>query len=157
MPNITFLFLYLPFSMQPTKFTIRVYGILINDKSEVLLADEVVNGRHLTKFPGGGLELGEGPADCLVREFREETGQEVEVVAHLYTTHFFIQSLINPEHQFIGIYYRVSSAATEQIIIGKQTDNITFKWVSLFALDENDVTFESDKTVVRLLSLPSRA
>ena len=143
--------------MQPTKFTIRVYGILINDKSEVLLADEVLNGMHITKFPGGGLELGEGPADCLVREFREETGQKVEVVAHLYTTHFFIQSLINPEHQFIGIYYRVSSAATEQIIIGKQTDNITFKWVSLFALDENDVTFESDKTVVRLLSLPSRA
>jgi len=143
--------------MQPTKFTIRVYGILINDKSEVLLADEVVNGMHITKFPGGGLELGEGPAECVVREFREETGQEVEVAAHLYTTDFFIQSLVNPDHQFLGIYYKVNCTASEQIAVGKQTDNITFKWVSLFALNEEDVTFESDKTVVRLLSLPSRA
>jgi 8-oxo-dGTP diphosphatase len=143
--------------MQPTKFTIRVYGILINDKSEVLLADEVVNGRHITKFPGGGLELGEGPADCVVREFQEETGQEVSIVSHFYTTGFYIHSQINPEFQVIGIYYRVSCPTTEQIAIGKQTDNITFKWVSLFALDEEDVTFESDKTVVRLLSLPSRA
>ena len=143
--------------MQPTKFTIRVYGILINDKSEVLLADEVVNDRHITKFPGGGLELGEGPAECVVREFREETGQEVSIVSHFYTTGFYIQSQINPQFQVIGIYYRVSCVAIESIAIGKQTDNITFKWVSLFALDEDDVTFESDKTVVRLLSLPSRA
>ncbi|MGE0637698.1 MAG: NUDIX hydrolase [Bacteroidia bacterium] len=143
--------------MQPTKFTIRVYGILINDKSEVLLADEVVNGRHITKFPGGGLEFGEGPADCVVREFREETGQEVSVLEHYYTTDFYIHSQINPEFQVVAIYYRVSCATTEQILIGKSTDNITLKWVSLFALDEEDVTFESDKTVVRMLSLPSRA
>lgn len=122
--------------MQPTKFTIRVYGILINDKSEVLLADEVVNGMHITKFPGGGLELGEGPADCVLREFQEETGQEVSIVSHFYTTGFYIRSQINPEFQVIGIYYRVSCATTEQIVIGKQTDNITFKWVSLFVLDE---------------------
>lgn len=143
--------------MQPTKFTVRVYGILINDKSEVLLADEVVNGRHITKFPGGGLEFGEGPADCVVREFMEETGQEVNIVSHFYTTGFYIHSQINPEFQVIVIYYRVSCATDERILIGKPIDNITFKWVSLFALDENDVTFESDKTVVRLLSLPSRA
>lgn len=145
------------YNMQPSKFTVRVYGILINDKSEVLLADEVVNGRHITKFPGGGLEFGEGPVDCVVREFREETGQEVSVIEHFYTTGFYIHSQINPEFQVVAVYYRVSCATTEQIVIGKQTDNITLKWVSLFALDENDVTFESDKTVVRLLSLPSRA
>ncbi len=143
--------------MQPSKFTIRVYGILINDNSEVLLADEVVNGRHITKFPGGGLEFGEGPADCVVREFREETGHEVSVREHFYTTGFYIHSQINPEFQLVAIYYRVSCATSEQILIGKKVDNITLKWVSLFALDEDDVTFESDKNVVRLLSLPSRA
>lgn len=136
--------------MQPTKFTIRVYGILINDKSEVLLADEVVNGRHITKFPGGGLELGEGPADCVVREFREETGQEVSVLEHFYTTDFYIHSQINPAFQVIGIYYRVSSAI-DSIAIGKQTDNITFKWLALSALSDSNVTFDSDKTVVKLL------
>jgi len=143
--------------MLPTKFTIRVYGILVNEKNEILLADEIVNGRHLTKFPGGGLELGEGPVDCLVREFREETGQEVNVDSHFHTTGFFIQSLINPDLQFIGIYYRVRCATTDKIMVNISSNNIAFKWVSLFALDENDVTFESDKTVVRMLSLPSRA
>lgn len=143
--------------MQPSKFTIRVYGILINERTEVLLADEVVNGRHISKFPGGGLELGEGTVDCVVREFREETGQEVSVVSHLYTTDFYIHSQINPKYQVVGIYYRVSCPTSEQINTGTPSDNITLKWVSLIALDEDDVTFESDKAVVRLLSLTSRA
>ncbi len=143
--------------MHPKKFTVRVYGILINDRNELLLADEIVNGRHITKFPGGGLELGEGPVDCVVREFREETGQEVSIIEHFYTTGFFIHSQINPDYQVIGIYYRVRCETTDEIKINVPSDNITLKWVSLFALDENDVTFESDKAVVRLLSLPSRA
>jgi len=143
--------------MQPTKFTVRVYGILVNEKNEVLLAEENIRGRLVTKFPGGGLELGEGPADCVVREFREETGQEVSIVSHFYTTDFYIHSQINPDYQVVGIYYRVSCKTSERIITGKETDSITLKWISLFALDESDVTFESDKTVVRMLSLPSRA
>ncbi len=143
--------------MLPTKFTIRVYGILINEKNEVLLADENIRGRQVTKFPGGGLEIGEGPVDCVVREFKEETGQEVSIISHFYTTGFYIYSQINPDYQVVAIYYRVSCATSDSIITGKDNDNITLKWVSLFALDESDVTFESDKTVVRMLSLPSRA
>ena len=41
-------------------FNIRVYGILINDKKQVLVSDEFIRGGYYTKFPGGGLELGEG-------------------------------------------------------------------------------------------------
>ena len=53
-------------------FNIRVYGILINDKKQVLVSDEFIRGSYYTKFPGGGLEFGEGTRDCLKREFKEE-------------------------------------------------------------------------------------
>ena len=82
--------------MQPSKLTVRVYGILINDRNEVLLADETIHGKLISKFPGGGMELGEGPVECVVREFREETNQQVEIISHFYTTGFYIHSQINP-------------------------------------------------------------
>ena len=39
---------------------IRVYGILINEQKQVLVSDELIRGGYYTKFPGGGLEYGEG-------------------------------------------------------------------------------------------------
>ena len=37
-------------------FNVRVYGLLIDDRYRVLIADELVHGHRITKFPGGGLE-----------------------------------------------------------------------------------------------------
>ncbi len=79
-----------------TRFTIRVYGIILNDRNEVLLSDESYRGHRFTKFPGGGLEYGEGTLDCLRREIREETGCRIEILRHLYTTDFFQESLFHP-------------------------------------------------------------
>ena len=50
-------------------FNVRVYGLLINDKNEILISDEQEYGTRFTKFPGGGLEFGEGLIDGLKREF----------------------------------------------------------------------------------------
>ena len=71
------------------KFNVRVYGLLINECNEVLISDEQEYGMRFTKFPGGGLELGEGLTDGLKREFVEECQVEVEVLSHFYTTDFF--------------------------------------------------------------------
>ena len=65
------------------RFNIRVYGVLINDQKQVLVADELIRGKNYTKFPGGGLEFGEGTRDCLRREFLEEMNLKVEVKEHL--------------------------------------------------------------------------
>jgi len=86
-------------------FTIRVYGILLNEQKQVLVSDEHIRGNYFTKYPGGGLELGEGTRDCLKREFKEEMDLEVEVGDHIYTTDFYQQSAFNPDHQIISIYY----------------------------------------------------
>ena len=90
-------------------FSIRVYGILINDKRQVLVSDEYIRGGYYTKFPGGGLEFGEGTRDCLKREFKEEMDLNVEVGEHLYTTDFFQMSAFNPKYQILSIYYSVNA------------------------------------------------
>ena len=86
-------------------FNIRVYGILINEARQVLVSDELIRGNYFTKFPGGGLEFGEGTRDCLKREFKEEMDLEVVIGDHIYTTDFFQMSAFNAEHQIVSIYY----------------------------------------------------
>jgi 8-oxo-dGTP diphosphatase len=86
-------------------FSIRVYGILINEARQVLVSDEYIRGNYFTKFPGGGLEIGEGTRDCLEREFFEEMNLKVKVGSHIYTTDIYQQSAFNPAHQIISIYY----------------------------------------------------
>ncbi len=86
-------------------FNIRVYGIIVNNDQQVLVSDEFIRGAYITKFPGGGLEFGEGTRDCLQREFMEEMNLKVKVRDHIYTTDFYQQSAFNPAHQIISIYY----------------------------------------------------
>src|SRR3954469_14748725 len=105
-------------------FNIRVYGILLGDNNEVLVSDEFIRGNYYTKFPGGGLEFGEGTRDCLKREFLEEMDLNVEVNEHLYTTDYFQISAFNPEHQIISIYYRVK--AMEEISVRLSTTAFDF-------------------------------
>ncbi len=85
--------------------TVRVYGILMNEKKQVLVSDEYIRGDYYTKFPGGGLEIGEGTRDCLKREFMEEMNLKVSIGDHLYTTDFFQISAFNNAHQILSIYY----------------------------------------------------
>lgn len=89
------------------KFNIRVYGVLINSQKQVLVSDELIRGMYITKFGGGGLELGEGTRDCLSREFKEEMNLNVKVGDHIYTTDYFQPSAFNEKHQIISIYYYV--------------------------------------------------
>ena len=148
------------------QFNIRVYGILINDQQQVLVSDEFIRGNYYTKFPGGGLEFGEGTRDCLKREFMEEMDLQVEVTEHLYTTDFYQQSAFNPNHQILSIYYlvkpleditaRLSSTPfdfdTEQLERYQLNNEIeTFRFVDWDKLTEDSVTLPIDKVVVRLL------
>jgi ADP-ribose pyrophosphatase YjhB (NUDIX family) len=88
-------------------FTIRVYGLLIDENKRVLVSDEYIRGNYYTKFPGGGLELGEGTRDCLRREFMEEMNLKVEIGEHIYTTDFYQESAFKAGHQIVSIYYYV--------------------------------------------------
>jgi 8-oxo-dGTP diphosphatase len=119
-------------------FNIRVYGVLLNEQKQVLVSDELIHGNYITKFPGGGLEFGEGTRDCLLREFMEEMNLQVEVGHHIYTTDYFQLSAFNPGHQIISIYY--SAKALEPIRVPLRTKPFDFDETQLKVYEEKKET-----------------
>jgi len=137
-------------------FNVRVYGLLINNENELLLSDEFEYGFNFTKFPGGGVELGEGLIEALKREFVEECNAEIEVISHFYTTDFYEKSSFN-DSQVISVYYLVKEVKPLQLNFKSKVFDFdinsaqSFRWVKISDLTADDVTFKTDKTVVNLL------
>ena len=140
-------------------FNIRVYGLVINDSEEVLLSDEYVLDQKMTKFPGGGLQFGEGPEDCIRREAREEFGQEINIMKHFYTTGFFQRALFFEDHQLISIYYRIQLTQPGKLKTTEKpfdfpelvNGNQSFRWARIKSLKIEDLTFPIDQHVLKLL------
>jgi 8-oxo-dGTP diphosphatase len=139
-------------------FNVRVYGLLIKD-GHLLVSDEYCNGTYMTKLPGGGLEFGEGPAECIVREFMEETGLTVRIVRHFYTTDFFVLSQFNSKGQLISIYYVVETDDDTSALptVKEQYENLAavedaqaLRWMPLDTLHEDNLTLPVDKVVARM-------
>lgn len=138
-------------------FNVRVYGLLINQDQQLLMSDEQENGRFFTKFPGGGLELGEGLIDALKREFMEECKAEIEVISHFYTTDFYEKSSFN-DSQIISIYYLVK--AKHDLLLDFKTQPFdfseglkqSFRWQPIENLTTDMVTFRTDKIAVNLIN-----
>lgn len=146
-------------NLLPEAFTIRVYGILLDDAKGILVADEFQSGMRFTKFPGGGLEFGEGIKDCLIREWREELHQHIEIVDHFYTTDFFQASAFDPKKQVISIYYLVSALnepvakiSTMPFAYEEEKDGAeSFRWIAANAFTADALTFPIDKLVANML------
>lgn len=141
------------------KFNLRVYGILINESKEVLITDEELNNFRFTKFPGGGLEIGEGLIDGLKREFIEECNLEIEVIKHFYTTDFYVKSLFGDE-QLISVYYLVKPKGDFSLKISSIPFNFnpqkvghqqSFRMLPIQNISDSDFTFPIDKYLVKLL------
>lgn len=146
------------------RFTIRVYGILIDEGKRILVSDEFIRGDYFTKFPGGGMEFGEGTRDCVKREFKEETGLDVVVGDHIYTTDYYQQSAFNANDQIVSIYYFVHAGHLERLRIKTKVFDFepyqvadpngqseSLRWVNWDELNEETVSLPIDKIVVRML------
>jgi 8-oxo-dGTP diphosphatase len=145
-------------------FNVRVYGILLDEQKRLLVSDEFIRGAYITKLPGGGLELGEGTRDCLKREFKEETGLDVTIGDHIYTTDFFQISAFNHKDQIISIYYYVHP--NEPVSLNTKTkafdfapeqisdpngESEVFRWIEWSELQADSMTLPIDKVVIQLL------
>ncbi len=143
----------------PSKFTIRVYGLILNDRNEVLITDEFQLGMKMTKFPGGGLQFGEGTIDCLKREMMEECNQEIEHIQHFYTTDFYQKALFWDDLQLLSIYYLAKLKGQIQFKISEKSfdfpdlvnGNQSFRWVAVNQIIPDEFTFPIDKHVAHLL------
>lgn len=121
-----------------------------------MLADEHINGMEMTKFPGGGLELGEGLIEGLHREFMEELGAEPLRSEHFYTTDFFVRSAFRPNEQIVSVYYRVWLPEMRLPEVQRPSENHILKlyWQDLSNLASEKLTFQIDKVVLdRLFNL----
>ena len=141
---------------QPANFNIRVYGIWIKD-GQVLLCRENSGDIEFTKFPGGGVDLGEGIVDTLKREFKEELDFVPDEFELIYINPFYQKSAFSDE-QLVSIYYKVHAQKKyiPKPITEKRWDK-TFElnafWVPLSELKPELLTFPVDKEVARLITM----
>jgi 8-oxo-dGTP diphosphatase len=146
--------------MELNHFNIRVYAIIFNDKRDsILVSDEFQRNMRMTKFPGGGLKLGEGTLDCLRREAIEEFGQEINIISHFYTTDFFQKALFYEDMQLISIYYVAAFKEPPKFKISilpfdfgeNENGKQSFRWIKIKDIDSSVFTLPIDQKVGEML------
>ena len=88
--------------MEKVRFHITVKGVVIY-QGKVLVLKRVrpsTDGLGYWEMPGGGLEYGETPHEALVRELKEETGLDIEIIKPVYTF-----TAIRPHYQTVVLAF----------------------------------------------------
>ncbi len=129
-------------------FNIRVYGILLHE-GKLLVNEELIQEQKIIKFPGGGLDFGEGTIDCLKREYKEELNLIIEIKDHFYTTDFFQPSAFD-DSQVVSIYYLVTSENVPNEIINTEKNERSY-WVDLKDVYESIFTLPIDRIIGGML------
>ena len=136
-----------------SRFNVRVYALIIL-KDNILLSRELIQNELIYKFPGGGVELGEGIVGALQREAKEEMGQNLNHIAHFYTTDFFQRSSFDSSEQLISVYFKASlSQHINNRLKIPVKDQPVFEWKRLVDLNEYDLHFPIDKRVLNMIKL----
>ncbi|RZS37078.1 ADP-ribose pyrophosphatase YjhB (NUDIX family) [Herbihabitans rhizosphaerae] len=80
------------------EFSISIKGVVVRDGEVLLLRNE----RDEWELPGGRIEVGETPEECVAREILEETQWNVEPGPILDTWMYYID--VADKHVFIATY-----------------------------------------------------
>ena len=139
--------------MVKPQFNVRVYAIIKQDQ-KYLISHEWNEKVEFWKFPGGGVEAGEGIVDALKREVSEELKTYPRKAELFYVNEHYQKSKFGPE-TLLSFYYTVELdkpdlTAKVETKWGKNY-HLEFMWVSLDEL-RNKVHFPLDQKVVKLLS-----
>ncbi len=139
---------------QPSNFNLRAYGLLLVE-DKLLVMEESFLGEPIYKFPGGGVEFGEGPKDTVVREMEEELGLKVCEADHFYTTENFVQSAFKKEDQLISIYYKVKVSNLPDLNFNPEDKGdwkeVALHWMDLNEIGPEDLSLPVDRKVVEML------
>jgi 8-oxo-dGTP diphosphatase len=118
------------------KIRIRSCGLCMNENKLLLVNHSGLSpGNNFWAPPGGGLQFGETLKDCLVREFREETGLVVQPGEFLFACEF-----IQPPLHALELYFDVpfSGGSVKVGYDPEAIDNQILKEATFMRWDEID-------------------
>ena len=117
------------YSLPPKHSRIGCRAIIVQN-GKILLSHEVNTGVYLS--PGGGLENGEAPEKCVVREVREETGYVVRVLHPFVNVNEYFYDKVFVSNYFVcEIVGNDKQSLTEtEILHGVEPEWIDFEKLS---------------------------
>lgn len=114
----------------------RAAGVLVMDGK--LLVQREKGGCEYA-LPGGHVKVGESAGDSLIREFREETGAEIECARLLWTEECFWEWNGKKAHN-ISFYYlvklRPDSYIPEEFAPQRDNPNVLIGWLPIGGLED---------------------
>lgn len=111
--------------------------ICINDEKEVLMVKSFESEGWAV--PSGGIEEGESPEECCVRECKEETGYDVKVIEQLQIKETTIKGI-----QVTTYYFRVDKIGESSGINDPDEIIAEADWKSLSELKTIDHVYPED-------------
>jgi 8-oxo-dGTP diphosphatase len=130
------------------EFTIGAFGIIFDNKKRVLLCHR--KDHDLWNLPGGALEVGESVTDCAIREIKEETGLNAEILR--------LVGVYNKKEKNDLVFSFVCKIVSGEITLNDEADKI--EWFDLEKLPSNtipkqverimDAMENSEKTIFKI-------
>jgi len=119
------------------RLRVRTCGICIQHDALLLVNHHGLYDHHFWAPPGGGMAYGESAIDCLVREFKEETGLIVEVGQLAFCAEVF-----HPPLHAVELYFFVKAIGGD-LMTGRDPETTTqvisdarfMSWKEIDALD----------------------
>lgn len=142
------------------KVRVRVIGILIENNKLLMLKHRGIGTKGFLWIPpGGGVEFNESSETALIKEFREETGLEVEVQRFICVNEY-----MDREYHAVELVFQVKKTGGS-LILGKDPevpaqeqilDDVKwFTFAEMDAMDKNTVhnifsNLESSKNILEM-------
>jgi 8-oxo-dGTP diphosphatase len=134
------------------------YVIIENREAKYLVI--ITNKQNGYEFPGGGCNFDETLQECAIREAREESGYDVELVTSqcLYVTENFVYSRRRKEYwKKIDFLFksRLRSTTQHNLILEEGEEVLEMRWVSIEEMRELEFIYfieDNKEEIITLLN-----